>query len=521
MKKTININLGGLVFTIDEDAYDRLSRYIDALKQKFTNLEEQNEIIQDIEYRFAELFSANINKSNEVVNISMVNSAIAAMGEPEEIEDELENNENPSYQNQAGSSENVIKKLFRDPDDKIFAGVISGFAKYLGIKDPIWLRIFMVLVVFAGIGFPIGIYFLLWLLVPIAKTASDKLQMNGDPINLDNIEDQVRKNINTDEIKRSSVRITNKLGELLPLIVKIVVILLIVFFMFNLFGLVMVLFAGGFTFSIAKPEFINLFLDTNSTFYIAIISLFVLLSIPVLGAIYAAVKLLTRNKINWGLSISTFFLMAVLSVFGLLYSAYQVFGNFKQSAEQTNFVAIQDPTVDELEIIFPYTKLKENLNLSFNFGDNDEDDSFQIDGIEVLASQKKIKINLVDLNIRMLENDTIFKLSKTIYSKGKTVQEAEEKLEHITSDFDIVNEKAIAIPKMMVLENETKWRNQKLKYDLFVPIGKKIYFGENAKQVVNFVQISGDFSKKNLANNTWEMTKSGLKCLSCTEISEE
>ena len=64
MKKTININLGGLVFSIDEDAFDRLSKYIDALKQKFTNVDEQNEIIQDIEYRFAELFNAKINKKS-------------------------------------------------------------------------------------------------------------------------------------------------------------------------------------------------------------------------------------------------------------------------------------------------------------------------------------------------------------------------------------------------------------------------------------------------------------------------
>ena len=233
MKKTININLGGLVFSIDEDAFDRLSKYIDALKQKFTNVDEQNEIIQDIEYRFAELFNARINKSNEVVNIEMVNSAIATMGEPEEIEDELENNEKSNYQQQTSSSDFVNKKLFRDPDDKVFAGVISGLSKYFGMKDPIWFRILMVLVVFAGVGFPIGIYFLLWFLVPEAKNASDRLQMNGDPINLDNIEDQVKKNINTDEIKRTSVRVANRFGELVPLFVKVLAIGLLIFFIFT------------------------------------------------------------------------------------------------------------------------------------------------------------------------------------------------------------------------------------------------------------------------------------------------
>lgn len=520
MKKTININLGGLVFSIDEDAYDRLSKYIEALKQKFTNAEEQNEIIQDIEYRFAELFNAGINKSNEVVNITMVNAAITTMGEPEEIEDELENNEKTSYQNQTNFSDFSSKKLFRDPDDKIFKGVISGLSKYFGIKDPLWLRILMVLVVLAGAGFPIGIYFLLWFLVPEAKTASDRLQMNGDPINLDNIEDQVKKNINTDEIKRTSVRIANKFGELLPLIIKIIAIGLIIFFMFNFLGLVIALFAGGFAFSMAKPEFINLLLDSHNTFYVAVISLFVLCSIPIIAAIGSAIKILTRKKINWALSITTFFLLAVLSIFGIIYSTYQVFGNFKQSAEQTNYVPLQNPTVDELEIIFPYTKLKEDMNLSFNFGQNNNDNEFEIDGIEVLAGEKKIKINQVMLDIKLLENDTIFKLSKTIYSKGKTVADAEEKLEHITNDFDMVNEKTIAIPKVMILENETKWRNQKVMYDLFVPVGKKIYFGENAKKVIDRVQIYGDYSKNDLANNTWEMTKNGLKCLSCAEPKE-
>lgn len=521
MKKTININLGGLVFSIDEDAFDRLSKYIDALKQKFTNVDEQNEIIQDIEYRFAELFNAKINKSNEVVNIEMVNSAIATMGEPEEIEDELENNEKSNYQQQTSSSDFVNKKLFRDPDDKIFAGVISGLSKYFGMKDPIWFRILMVLVVFAGVGFPIGIYFLLWFLVPEAKNASDRLQMNGDPINLDNIEDQVKKNINTDEIKRTSVRVANRFGELVPLFVKVLAIGLLIFFIFNLLSLVVGLIGGGFAFSMAKPEFIQLVLDSNSTFYIGIISVFLLISIPLLAVIGSAIKVLTRKKINWVLSISTFFLLAVLSIFGIVFSIYQVSKNFKISAEETNYVAIQNPTVDELEIIFPYDKLKEDLNLSFSFGKNDNENSFEIEGIEVLPGEKKIKINQVLLDIKLLENDTIFKLSKTIYSKGRNKADAEEKLEHITNDFDMVNETTIAIPKVMILENETKWRNQKVMYDLFVPVGKKIYFGENAKKVIDKVKIYGDYSKKDLANNTWEMTENGLKCLTCSPKEEE
>lgn len=518
MKKTININLGGLVFQIDEDAYDRLNSYIEALKLKFTDLEEQKEIIQDIEYRFAELFNEGVNKSREVVSLEMVNNAIVTMGEPEEIEDELEQNEKTTYQKTTGS--NLHKRLFRDPDDKIFAGVIAGLSKYIGIKDAIWLRIAMVLLVFAGVGFPIIGYFILWFLLPEAQTASEKLQMNGEAINLDNIEEQVKKNINSDEIRRTSVRAANKLGEMAPLILKVIAIGLIIFFSFNLLGLVVTLLGGGLIFSLVQPEFVDLILDNPSTYYIGLVSLFLLLSVPLIVAIGSSIKLLTRKKINWAMSITTILLLIILSLIGVGYSVYNSFSNFRQDAEQTNFVALENPTVDELEIIFPYSELKEDLNLSFQFGRNHKGNNIEMEGFEVNKAKKLIKINLVEVDIKKLENDTIFKLSKTIYSKGKTIEDAEEKLEHITNAFDFANEKTIVIPKEMILENETKWRNQTLKYDLYVPIGKRIYFGDNAKKVIDDVDFNGDYSRKNLANNTWEMTKTGLKCISC-KTSEE
>lgn len=515
MKKTININLGGLVFQIDEDAYDRLNNYLQALRLKFTEQEEQSEIIQDIEYRFAELFDQEIKKAKEVVSIEMVNSAIITMGEPEEIEGEIENNEKSSFQQNTSSG--LGKRLFRDPDDKIFAGVLSGLSKYIGIKDAIWLRIAMILLIFAGVGFPIIGYFILWFLVPEAQTASEKLQMNGEAINLGNIEEQVKKNLNSEDIKRNSVRVANKLGEFAPILLKIIAICLIIFFSFNLLGLVITLLGGGFLFSMIQPEFVTLILDSPSTYYIAIISLFFLLAIPLFVAIGLAVKLLSRKKINWLLNIGFLILVAALSIAGLAYTVYHTYGNFKYNAEQTNYVALENPTVSELEILFPYTKMKEDLNFSLQFGKkyDNGDNNFEIDGFKVNPSNKTIHINLVELDVKKLENDSIFKLSKTIYSRGKTLENAEEKLEHIANGFDFANENTIVIPREMILEEETKWRGQTLKYDLYVPVGKKIHFGENAKRVVNNVAINGDYSRKHLANNTWQMTKTGLKCLTC------
>ena len=81
----------------------------------------------------------------------------------------------------------------------------------------------------------------------------------------------------------------------------------------------------------------------------------------------------------------------------------------------------------------------------------------------------------------------------------------------------MVNENTIAIPKLLILENETKWRVQQMNYKLYVPVGKKVYFGEYAKKVVDDVDFDGEYSKRDLADNTWLMTKNGLKCLTCSE----
>ncbi len=515
MKKTININLGGLVFQIDEDAFDRLSLYIETLKKRFHDIEERNEIIQDIEYRFAELFTEKFNKTKEVVSLEMVNSAIDTMGAPEEIEEEeLFETENKTFDATNNRTFKSHKKLFRDPDNRVFAGVISGISQYLGINDAIWLRIIMVLSVFAGFGLPILIYILFWIVTPYARTASDKLQMQGDLINLDSIQNEVKKNINSDEIKRTTAVIADKASHVVPIILKVLGIILVLFFAFELLFLTIALFGGGFLFSSFNASYINLILNSGATYYIALISLYTLIATPLILAIYLGIMVFTKRKVNWVLSLTIALFLMILSFIGVSTSAYNVVKEFKVDAEQTNFVALENPSVEELNIEFPYEKLEDNINMNINLGEGENND-FNISGFKLFPSKKEIHINTVELKISVNKSDSIFKLSKTAYSKGNSFEDAEENLTHITNNFENLMENTISIPRKLILENETKWRVQLLKYKLEIPIGKRVYFGDNAKKVVKQVIFNGDYSRSDLANNTWEMTKSGLKCVSC------
>ena len=136
MKKTFNINLGGIVFHIDEDAYELLDKYLSNLRIHFSKEEGGEEIVHDMELRISELFSERLNERNQVITLNDVEEIIAQMGKPEEFSEET-TQDTSSY---SESKEKGVKRLFRDPDNKVLGGVCSGIAAYFG-WDVIILRI--------------------------------------------------------------------------------------------------------------------------------------------------------------------------------------------------------------------------------------------------------------------------------------------------------------------------------------------------------------------------------------------
>lgn len=185
MKKTIQINIGGSVFFIDEDAYQSLANYLDAIKQHLANNEDRDEIIKDIELRIAELLIEKRASETHAISLNHIEEIIETMGQPEAYRMDDEDTEQVF-------TKGVNKKLFRDINDRFIAGVASGLAHYVGM-DPVWMRLLWVLIVFAGVGSPILIYIILWILVPEARTTTEKLQMKGEPVNLSNIERSLKK----------------------------------------------------------------------------------------------------------------------------------------------------------------------------------------------------------------------------------------------------------------------------------------------------------------------------------------
>lgn len=202
MKKNITINLCGRLFQIDEDAYEMLQHYIDSLRHSFGKREGGEEIVDDIEVRIAELFDELRQQGIEAITIVHVKDIITRIGKPEELtgEEETSNNERTGHRYDSarsaaqGTYDNVHsrtagKKLFRNPKDKMLAGVLSGFAAYTNTDPVIWRLLTVLFTLFYGIG--LVAYIVLAIIVPEARTPEQMLQMEGKEVTPQNLADVV------------------------------------------------------------------------------------------------------------------------------------------------------------------------------------------------------------------------------------------------------------------------------------------------------------------------------------------
>lgn len=197
MKKTINTNINGISFIIDDDAYAVLNSYLNAIKSHFKNKKGSDEIIGDIESRIAELFQQMLNEKKQVLNIDDVNQVKEQMGQPSDFDQDAE--DETIYYAKTSSSH---KRLYRDTNDRMIGGVCSGLAAYFNV-DTVWIRLIFVIAILSGVS--ALAYIILWIIIPAARTVSERLEMRGDPVNISNIEKSIREELN---------EIRNKVDEL-------------------------------------------------------------------------------------------------------------------------------------------------------------------------------------------------------------------------------------------------------------------------------------------------------------------
>lgn len=518
MNKTVNINLGGMFFHIDEDAYQKLTRYFDAIKRSLSNSSGQDEIIKDIEMRVSELLNEKQKSDKHVIGLKDVDEVIAVMGQPEDyiIEDELN-----SSKNYTDYTVRKSKKLYRDKEKGMIGGVASGLGHYFGI-DAVWIRIVLILLVFAGFGTGMLAYIILWIVTPEAVTTSEKLEMTGEPVNISNIEKKVReefenvsdkiKNVDYDkygnQIKSGAGKIGSSFGDFIMTVFKIFAKFLGVILIITGFAVLISLLIAVFT--LGSSDFINVpwqsFVEAGNFTDYPIWSfgllMFFAVGIPFFFLVLLGFKLLTPNLKSIG-NIAKYTLLALwIIAIGILISI-----GVKQASE----VAYEGKTVQKETInLMPndtlYVKFKYNDYYTKNIDDNE---NFKF--VQDSSNNEMIYSNNVRLEILHTDEKMPYVQIERM-ARGKSFQDAKQRAEKIKYAVKIEGNKLI-LDNYLLTEVTNKFRDQEVALFLYLPEGVLL---KPDATIQNYDQSDDSFFNLHYSGNyLYKVENSQIKCLTC------
>jgi phage shock protein PspC (stress-responsive transcriptional regulator) len=327
MKKTLTVNLNNVVFHIDDDAYEMLQTYLAEISLHLS-ADERKEVMNDIEARIAELFTEHLQKNKNVINLDDVNKIVSILGKPNQFGD-AEDDQTENEKSDSKSEKKNARRFYRDPENAVLGGVAGGIAAYFS-WDVTWVRIGLVVLALISAGNFIPIYLLVWIVAPKAVTASQRLEMQGEDVTVDNIKSEINnfKNyVESDKFKQS----TNTLGE------RIIDFLRIIFkaifgFVGIVLGFVGIILAGVLVlvlmFLIFEPNLIHGFapefwtdfsLVTPDKAVLLVIALLLVVGCPLFILVCWAIRIITGRQYT---SKTTFLVISILWFAGLfmLYS---------------------------------------------------------------------------------------------------------------------------------------------------------------------------------------------------------
>ena len=532
MKKTVNINLAGTFFHIDEDAFAKLSRYLEAVKKSISDPVGGDEIIQDIEARIAELFSERLEINTQVISTRELDAIIKIMGQPEDyIMDEDAAQTNSATGNQTRGETTSNKQLFRDSDNKFIAGVCSGLSHYLGL-EVIWVRLFWIFLSFVTTGFGVIAYLLFWILVPGAETTSEKLKMTGEPINISNIEKKFNegyqkvsqniKNVDYDKyeekIKKGSATFFDSLGAILSTVFKIGIKffgLLIV--IAGLLGLISILIGmtvfgtfGIYDTGVTGMDIYQLIDTTNTPIWIVTLIITLIAGIPLLLLFILGLKIMFPNIKSIGTPVKitlTILWIAAISILVILGARQAI-----DRAFENNF-STQTP----LSI-----NMQTPLKLSMYNNDTYSFEAYRRSGLEIKPDANGNKV-LYSSDIRLIVRSTDEKFGKIVLNKiasGKDYKQAKARAQAIDFNYNFnKNTNELILDGYFLTDITNKYRDQQIEVILYLPVNTRLIAATNTRSFHKNEPIYRDILILGDEEKTLLITPEGTQCLDCIEES--
>lgn len=522
MKKTVSINLAGLIFNVEEDGYELLKKYLVEIKAIFSREEGVSEMLEDIEARIAELFHAKLNASKQVITEYDVSSVMEIMGQPTDYKVDDEEND-PSSEKAFTSEESFNKKgnkrLYRDEENAAVGGVCAGLGHYFDI-DPVIIRVLFVLMVILG-GSGILVYLILWIVVPEAKTTAQKLQMRGQPVNLDNIKDYVNnftKEAKTSASKAaSSIKKTvNKSGSVIGSIFKIFGKIIGVGFLIG--GIIAVIvisivFFGDSNLVSLTSDSLN---NNLKTFFevlyptgsgtLSIWSLYIIVILPILLLISLGLKLVFNYKAKMKVPNIGGLILWIVAVCVLSYTSIGLGLEHKSSYEVID--EIEKSSSDTTDVLHIGVYANGHNLIDFDYDDHWEKNDYFFIGDD--------QIEMGVPRVLVVRDSTLqdYKITLKRRSEGKNVRQAQTKAKGITFN-PVYKGDSLIIPSVYTFSTEDKIRGQQVTVEINVPIGKSITLPRSKNGLIYEIYRNNGVGHYFKNKTNWISTKKGMRCKNC------
>lgn len=523
MDKTININLGGSLFQIDEEAFRILRDYLQAINYRFKNVQGGLETIEDIESRIAEIFHSQKGIAGAITRDN-VEAMIKIIGKPEDFDLNEPEKEQKTY-----ASHN--KRLYRNPDDAIISGVCGGLGAYLN-TDPVLFRIlFIIFGIFFGVGFLL--YIVLWIALTPANTDAKKRELHGNAYHTHLRTGQADSNnpessLNTTNYAES--RISNAFNEVFRAIGRVGYIILRIILIIIGGALVITGFVAilsfvmifMFNYPLFQNNGFDLYLSNITDFLPYVVTpsaapwIIVLTSIafilPMLAFIYLGIKMIiwfrARDTVL-NLSALVLWVMAVTALTIILFSQGI---SFAESAD-ISLPKILPVTHDTLYIMADKKVADLKFNKEFSVPDG-EFSAFFVDSVNELYIRPELQLNISE--------DKSGKVEIRKHSSGRTQEGAVRKAESLMYNYRISKD-TIYLDEYFTLPSGSKWTADFINIDLSLPENTVLYFDSSTESLFHErIRIrKGDDDTNSyyeyhnnpgrLRNKYWVISEDGLK----------
>ena len=399
-----------------------------------------------------------------------------------------------------------LKKMYRNPQGRVIGGVASGVATYFDIDVTI-IRVLFVLSIFVG-GSGIIAYIVLWMILPEARTITDKVQMKGEPVTLENIDSNIKESKEAIEnpaeestlvkvllfpfrlIAMILTGLARALGPILRFLVEFIRIVAGV--VLTLAGLALLLAVivtgatflglslGGSALHIGSFPF-DLLNETVSP--VAYVAAALVVGIPALGLMFLGLSIATKNRIPNATVGWTMFALWVIGVIGLSFTVPPLIYDFQTSADYTTTTYYD---INAGKLVLDINEV----------------------GYEELQA--------VRVKLRGYDGDKI-KLVQKFIARGPSSKAAIEQAKEIHYNVTL-QDSVLTFDSNIDFSRVNRFRNQRMMITLYIPYGQKFIMRNNFDDIVYYSFGWQGYQASQIIGNTWMFNPTGLECLTCTDF---